>query len=257
MKIRTIVITVLLTIIATSAYAGWIFTESGHSENQTTYIQNNTMKLVNADQIMIVDVAKNQVCFANPKQKTFWRGTPSQLAAEAGKFMSDMDKMMDEQLSAIPAEQRDMLKQMLKDQVTPQKSSSPPKAEVVDTGLGDTIAGYPARKYEVRIGGKPSEALWITSGIRMGNEFDVRRFSEMMRTLTSQISMIGDYAAMSSPQVMSLLEKGWPLRIVDYQGGKYNMLSDVVKAEKKSVPPATFDIPKDYQQASVVEIFGR
>ncbi|OQX08059.1 MAG: hypothetical protein BWK80_48640 [Desulfobacteraceae bacterium IS3] len=257
MKIRTIVITVLLTIITTSAYAGWVFTESGNSENQTTYIQNNKMKLVNADQIMIVDVAKNQLCFANPKQKTFWRGTPSQLASEAGKIMNDMDKMMDEQLSAIPAEQRDMLKQALRDQITPGKNSPNPNAQVVDTGLGDTIAGYPARKYEIRVDGKLSEALWITGGIKMGSEFDVRRFSEMMRSLTSGISMIGDYAAMSSPQVMSLLEKGWPLRVVDYQGGKYNMLSDVIKVEKKSISPATFDIPKDYQQSSVVDIFGR
>lgn len=257
MKIRTIVITVLLTIITTSAYAGWVFTESGQSENQTTYIQNNKMKLVNADQIMIVDVAKNQLCFANPKQKTFWRGTPSQLASEAGKIMNDMDKMMDEQLSAIPAEQRDMLKQALRDQITPGKNSPNPNAQVVDTGLGDTIAGYPARKYEIRVDGKLSEALWITGGIKMGSEFDVRRFSEMMRSLTSGISMIGDYAAMSSPQVMSLLEKGWPLRVVDYQGGKYNMLSDVIKVEKKSISPATFDIPKDYQQSSVVDIFGR
>jgi len=257
MKIRTIVITALLTIITTSAYAGWVFTESGQSENQTTYIQNNKMKLVNPDQIMIVDVAKNQLCFANPKQKTFWRGTPSQLASEAGKIMNDMDKMMDEQLSAIPAEQRDMLKQALKNQITPGKNSPNPNAQVVDTGLGDTIAGYPARKYEIRVDGKLSEALWITGGIKMGSEFDVRRFSEMMRSLTSGISMIGDYAAMSSPQVMSLLEKGWPLRVVDYQGGKYNMLSDVIKVEKKSISPATFDIPKDYQQSSVVDIFGR
>ncbi len=257
MKIRTIVITVLLTIMTTSAYAGWVFTESGQSENRTTHIQDNKMKLVNPDQIMIFDVAKNQLCFANPKQKIFWRGTPSQLASEAGKIMNDMDKMMDEQLSAIPAEQRDMLKQALKDQISPGKNSPNPNVQVVDTGLGDTIAGYPARKYEIRIDGKLSEALWITGGIKMGSEFDVRKFSEMMRSLTSGISMIGDYAAMSSPQVMSLLEKGWPLRVVDYQGGKYNMLSDVVKVEKKSIPSTTFDIPKDYQQASVVEIFGR
>jgi hypothetical protein len=257
MKIRTIVMTLLLTVIASAAYAGWVFTESGHSENQTTYIQDNKMKLVNPDQIMIFDVAKNRLCFANPKQKTFWRGTPSQLASEAGKFMNDMDKMMDEQLSAIPEEQREMLKNALKEQITPQKNASPPKADVVDTGLGDTIAGYPARKYEVRTGGKLGEALWITSGIRMGNDFDVKKFSEMMRTITSGISMIGEYAAMSSPQVMALLEKGWPLRVVDYQGGKYNMVSDVIKVEKKSVSPATFDIPKDYQPASVVEIFSR
>jgi len=256
MKIRTIIMTLLLIVIASVSYAGWVFTESGQSENRTTYIQDNKMKLVNPDQIMIFDVAKNQLCFANPKQKTYWQGTPSQLASEAGKIMNDMDRMMDEQLSAIPAEQREMLKQALKDQITPQKNSMPPKAEVVDTGLRDTIAGYPAVKYEIRVNGKVNEYLWIASGIRMGSEFDVRRFSEMMRSLTSQIGMIGDYAALSSSQVMSLLEKGWPLRVVDFQGGKYNMLSDVIKAEKKSVPPATFDVPKGYQQASVMEIFG-
>lgn len=257
MKIRTIIMTVLFTVITSAAYAGWVFTESGHSENQTTYIQDNKIKLVNPDQMMIFDVAKNQLCFANPKQKTFWRGTPSQLASEANKFMNDMDNIMDEQLSAIPAEQREILKQMVKEQVSPQKNSPSPKVEVVDTGLGDTIAGYPARKYEVRINGKTSEYLWIAAGIRMGSDFDVKRFAEMMRTLTSGISMIGEYAAMSSPQVMSLLEKGWPLRVVDFQAGKYNMLSDVIKVEKTSVPSAAFDIPKGYQQASIVEIFGR
>jgi len=80
------------------------------------------------------------------KQKTFWRGTPAELAANADKIMDDMGKMMDEQLSGIPAEQRDMLKQAMKEQVKPGQIPRP-KAEVIDTGLTDTL---PTHSTEIR-----------------------------------------------------------------------------------------------------------
>ncbi len=254
MRLKTTIMVLIMLLMTSGAYAGWVFIEDSESENQTTYVQDNKMKLINPDQIIIFDVAKNLVCFANPKQKTFWKGTPSELAKEGNGIVNNMEKMLDEQFSAIPAEARQAMAQAVKDQI---KTSSNAKAEVRDSGQSEKVAGYNARKYEMRINGQTAQHQWITTEIQMGKDFDVKRFGEMLKSFTSGFGMAGDRAALASPQVMALLEKGWPLRIVDYQGGSEHIISDVVKVEKKSLTPATFDIPKDYRKVSVMEIFAQ
>jgi hypothetical protein len=258
MRIKAAILILMVFIISPSSYAGWVLTDDSESANQTTYVQDNKLKLFNPDQIVIFNVAQNQVCLANPKQKTFWKGTPAELAAQGNGIVNNMEKMMDEQLSGLPIEARKAVSETIKEQIRSQTGTTAnanSNAEVRDSGQTENIAGYKARKYEIRINGRLAEHLWISNDIQMGKDFDVKKFAEMLRSFTSGFGMAGERAALASPQVVALLEKGWPLRIIDYQGGGDYLVSDVVKVEKKSLPPATFDIPKEYRKVSVMEFF--
>lgn len=260
MRIKTAILILMVFITVPYSYAGWVFTEDSESANQTTYVQDNKLKLFNPDQIVIFNVAQNQVCLANPKQKTFWKGTPSELAAQGNSVVNNMEKMMDDQLSALPAEARKAIADTIKEQVRSQTGTTAnanSNAEVRDSGQSEKVAGYNARKYEIRINGRLAEHHWISNEIRMGKDFDVRKFGEMLRSFTSGFGMAGERAALASPKVIALLEKGWPLRIIDYQGGGDYLVSDVVKVEKQSLPASTFDIPKDYRKVSVMEFFAQ
>ena len=257
MKIKAAILILMVFIISPSSYAGWVFTEDSESANQTTYVQDNKLKLFNPDQVVIFNVAQNQVCLANPKQKTFWKGTPAELAAQGNNIVNNMEKMMNDQLSGLPAEARKAIADTIKEQVAGTTANTKSNAEVRDSGQSDKIAGYNARKYEIRINGRLAEHHWISNEIQMGKDFDVRKFGEMLKSFTSGFGMAGERAALASPQVIALLAKGWPLRIIDYQGGGDYLVSDVVKVEKKSLPASTFDIPKEYRKVSVMEFFAQ
>lgn len=246
----------LLLATASQATAGWVFIQSSDGDKNTLYIQDNKMKFVATDHIMIFMLDKNKVCFANPKEKTYWMETPQAFSAQVRKGMENLDQMIDQQLTRIPPKQKEAFKQSIRQQMRTQIASRSPRVAVKLTKRSAKIAGYDVKKYEIRVNGKVRQDLWIAEDIKISETFDVKRYGKMMRSFHGGLGRGGEDAALSSPEVIALLEKGWPLKKVDYDEDGYPETEEVVKVVKRPIQNTTFVPPQDYRRISMTEIFG-
>jgi hypothetical protein len=256
MKLKMLLLLTTLLIFAETAFGGWVFVESSEGDTQTRYIQDNRMKIDAADHIIIFDLNKNLISFANPKEKTYWSGSPQEFAAQAGNLIRNIDKTLERQLANIPPPQREAFKRTLLQQVRKQVSETPPRVEVKTADQSGKIAGYDAEKYEILFNGLPRQDQWIAKGIDIRKSFDIKRFGEMMRVFHSGSGPGSDDASLASPQVIALLNKGWPLRVVDYDEDGYPETDEVVKVENKTLPESVFTLPKQYRKMSMTNIFN-
>ncbi|MDM8524648.1 DUF4412 domain-containing protein [Desulfococcaceae bacterium HSG8] len=256
MKIRALLLILFFLTIASGASAGWIFVENSEGDRQTKYLQDNKMKFVAPDHIMIFDLDKNRIVFANPKEKNYWLGAPENFAAQARENIRNMDKMLEKQLAQVPVAQRENFKRAIVQQIKKQYNRQPPVLEVRSTDQSDKIAGYKVRKYEVLFNGQVRQEQWIAEDIRVNHDLNVERFGKMMRAFHAGSGRGSEDAALSSPRVTDLMKKGWPLRIVDYDEDGYPETDEVIRVEKKSLPSSTFDFIKKYRKMSMTELFG-
>ncbi|QTA89069.1 DUF4412 domain-containing protein [Desulfonema magnum] len=257
MKIRIFLLTVLFLGITSGAFAGWVFVEKSQGDTHTSYLQDNRMKFVAGDHLIIFDLDKNKICFADPKKKTYWMGSPEEFAAQTRKSMENIDKMMEKQLAKLPPAQREKMKSTILQQMKKHADAPLPKVEVRATDQSGKIAGYEVRKYEILFNGQLRQDQWIAKDIMVDKEVDMKRFGKMMKTFHAGIGRSAEDIAMASPKVTELMSlKGWPLKKTDYDEEGYPETDEVIKVEKKSLPPSTFDIPKGYRKLSMSEIFN-
>ncbi|OQX23342.1 MAG: hypothetical protein BWK80_26500 [Desulfobacteraceae bacterium IS3] len=261
MKIRIFMLAVLFSLSASGVFAGWEFVENtkgddAQTDTQTSCIQDNKMKFVTPDHIMLVDVDKNTVTFADPKRKAYWTGTPEEFAAQAQKNMENMDRMIEKQLSQLPANQREKVRQSLVQEMSRRFQSSPSKIEVKAAKQSDKIAGHSVEKYEVMMNGQLRQELWIAEDVKVNKDLDIKKYGNMMKSFQSPFGRNDQDAALSSPEVMEVISKGWPLRKVDYDEDGYPEREEVVKVENKSLPDTVFALPAGYRQMPMSELFG-
>ena len=257
MKIKSFLPALLALAIASDAFAGWVFIQNSEGERQTSFIQDNKMRFVAPDHILIFDLNKHNICFANPKEKTYWSGSPDEFSAQVRKGAENLDKMLEQQLAQVPPQQREAFKQAIRQQIKTRVSTPAAKVEIRLTEKFGKVAGYNVRKYEILINGQLRQDQWIAKDIRMHKTFDVKRFGKMMRAFHAGFGKGGEDVAFSSPQVMGLLEKGWPLRKTDYDDEGYRETEEVIKVRKKQLRGSLFDSPKGYRRISMREIFGK
>lgn len=261
MKIRIFILAILLSLSASGAFAGWEFVENskgddGQSDTQTSCIQDNRMKFVAPDYIMIVDVNKNTISYADTKRKAYWTGTPEEFAAQAQKNMENMDRMMEKQLSQLPINQREQVRQSLVQEMSRRFQTPPSKIEVKAAKQNDKIAGHEVTKYEVMMNGQLRQELWIAEDVKVSKDLDIKKFGNMMKSFQSPFGRNDQDAALSSPEVMEVISKGWPLRKVDYDEDGYREQDEVVKLENKSLSDAVFALPAGYREMPMSELFG-
>ena len=256
MKIRILFLLALSWGIASDALGGWTFAENSEGDTQTSYIQNNKMKFVAPDHIMIYDLDKNMICFANPKEKSFWSGTPEAFSAQAKKEMQQIHKTIDRQLAKVPAAQRETFRRSILRDIKKQAPAPPAKITVKATDQSAKVAGYTVKKYEIWMNDQIRQAYWIAKDVRVSSEFDVKRFGKMMRSFHTGPEQNSDEAIFSSPEVTDILRWGWPLRTVSYDEDGYPETTEVVRVKKTSLPDSVFQLPKDYQRIPVAALFG-
>ncbi len=255
MKTKIFFLAILFAGATSQGFAGWVFVQDSEGERQTWHIQDNQIKFAAPDHVMIFDVNRNMLCFANSREKTYWQGTPDEFSTQARKDMKNLDKIVDQQLAGMPASQRNPFKQSIHEQMRRQTADSPVRVTVRDSGASATVAGYKVRKYEIRVNNEIRQEQWIAGDIQVSQTLDVARFGKMMRTFQGRLG--GEDAALSSPEVISLLKKGWPLRKVDYDDEGYREVEDVTKVEKKKIPGSAFAPPAGYRRISLADIFGK
>lgn len=233
----------LISLFTTNTFAGWAFLEDGKGE-KATFIQDNKITFRAPDQILSMDIGKDMITIASPGEKKYWRGTSEAFEAGAKKSIDTIEKLIEQQLP----EGKGIFKP---------ESEKKASVEVKDSGKVRKIAGHPARKYELFVDGKLKQEKWVAEDIDVGKDLDIAKFKKMMRKFQSAFGKDPVTDALWSDKATSVLDKGWPLAMVDYRSDIDKHTDETVKVEKKKIPASAFEPPAGYKNVSFDQIFGK
>lgn len=256
MKFRCWILILLIILMSSPVFAGWIFTENSEGEIQMTYIQGNKIKFVKPEQITIFNLNENKLIFINPKDRTYWSGKPEEFVEASQKSIAMLEKQMDEQLSNLPPDQRNSVQKALKNQKKP-SSYVQLTVDIKHTDQTGTIIGYPVKKYEIWLNGKLRQEQWIASGIQINKDISPDLFRKFLYSLKTDTFQDDQPNMMLLPNVTDLLNIGWPLKRIDYDEDGYPETEETIKAEQVSIPGSAFEVPEHYQRISLMELYSK
>lgn len=258
MKAKALFLVFAAVLLASNAFAGWVITQTtqditGKEEEQTVYLQQNKVKTVMPDGIMMFDLDKELLYLINPDKKAYWSGKPQDMKKSTEEAQK---KMMEEQMKKVPPEQREAMKKYM-EQMMAQKAS--PKKEVKvavkKTGEKATVAGYSSQKYQILVNGKLREEMWLATKLKdVGAEFDRAKWEKFQKALTEMGGEEEPYSA--SREYLDLMEKGFSIKSVSYYEEGRKSENVTTKVEKKKIPASEFQIPKGYKKVGMAEVMG-
>jgi hypothetical protein len=122
----------------------------------------------------------------------------------------------------------------------------------------DTIAGHPAAKIMVYADGKPYQEVWLTKGLTLKDDLDLKRLRGIQSQLTQAIlpTLSSRQAVEEDPAYARLLEQGYPVKIVELgEGGEPESVTEVVRLEKRDIAEREFQVPEGYRRIELREFF--
>jgi len=241
MRSRTISILLLslaaiLVAIAPSAHAGWVLTQADGME---VLISNGMMKGTFPNGSMLFDANKNIFYFIDDQRKVIASGT-------VDDFCEGMTQTIDSMLENVPPEQREMVKQMMKNQAG--------DIELVDKGPGEKILGFSTTRYEARDNGTLRAEVWVTQDESLVKELQVG--VQALVKLTSCMQEIGFGGSVSyqgAPAYQAIFETAVPLKTIEYDE-KGNEVGATILS-KRDIPAETFALPAGYNKEPLSAIF--
>jgi uncharacterized membrane protein len=278
-------ITGLLLVLTTAppALAGYIMIDD---QDNRTVISLGRIKIVpkQGRTVFALDVGRGRLWLADLEARRAWEGTVDEYCEGMRSTLgtgttgtqprrADRTKEFERQLEKLSPEQREQMRQFVEkltqmSQQAKRRAAAAPTAprEVLVQSTTETaiVAGLLARKYQVFVGGRVYEDIWLTPDLSLASELNVERtadtFGRMVGCLAGARKQSDDVVE-ASPEYARLYRLGWPLKIVlyeDAQGkpveGQTRLL--VTKMERLDVPESEFTLPADYQRAPLDEVLG-
>lgn len=254
MRMRRRMIFLALMLAAVQVHAGWIIKMSSTAPDGTKQveiftIQDNKWKVESEGTgTVLFDLEKDELIIVDHESRTAYVGSPSEMASMRDNAMAQME----EQLKNMPAEQREMVRKMMAQQMQSQPSAAKSiDVQVRKTGEKATVAGYAVEKYEVRVGGAHREDVWLTSRILLKDELDMDKLQTFMEGMAWGGSEETLYS--SSPEYIQLYRQGFPLKQATIMPGG-NIVSEAVQVEKKNVPNSAFSVPNGYERKGLSDM---
>lgn len=257
MKAKGLLVVFSTLLLASQSFAGWVIEDvitgiEGKETTEISYVQDNKIKHVGSEGIMMFDLEKNLFYMISPSSeyKVYWCSTPEQMRKE----MEETQKKMEEEyLKKMSSEQREAYKQYQEKMEGETKESAKEKklkVEVKKTSETATIAGYPTRKYQVWANGELKEEKWISTKIKLTDEIDLKKLVKLQKAMSGPE---GEKSYESSPEYMQFMEIGTPMKTIGYYEGGTE-ITETKKIEKKKIPGSEFEVPKGYRKISLFEL---
>lgn len=179
--------------------------------------------------------------------------------------VDDALAQLDEQLAALPEDQRAAFRAMLEGGLGTALDGE--GGDTVETTVHktDTRAekqGLPAVKYEVREGQKVVSELWVADPGRVdgGREAAAMlramatQFEETLGALRSRLGAFGDALEGVEVPYRAMREiDGFPVLMRTFEGGKVLQETIFLGVEQRELKPATFRPPRSYEQMDIGE----
>ena len=252
---KNLLLIFLVMLVSAESFAGWIITLRESESDGTTYyetmmIEDNMMKSAGHDGSFIFNVNSREFYMIDDANKTYWQG---QLDDFRENYYNAMKVAVDQMLSGLPPEQREMYKQMFGDMVEIYSDPDPAKIksvniEVKKAGEAIEIAGYASTKYEVTVDGKLVEELWLSDELDVNEDLDFKAIAELMNEIRPNLD--DEFLYEYTDEYMRLWEKGFRMKSIDDNGD----MSEVIKVEKKKISASEFQAPEGYSRLTIEEM---
>ena len=278
------------------ASAGWVIEQvvrSGggaaprprESDRQVLTMSANRMKATMLDgagkptAVWIMDLEAQTLTSVDYEHRTVATGTVQEYAESMrsatqamGGQMAEAMKQMQEAMKDMPPEQRQMMEQMMRK--SPPGGAPPgaapsaepcrePKIEVRPTGQTARIAGFQAARYDVLEDGMFTQELWVSKDITAWREIDPKKLERFTQEMTKALESLPGcgrgrarrMGADPSDPAWKLAAEGYPVRTVDH-GQRGEVITEVVKAESRTVPVSEFQPPAGFTRQSLKDLMG-
>ena len=263
-KQKTVLLVAIGLFISLQVNAGWVITQRNYDSDEgvesaiaeTVYLQNNIMKVVQANMITMFDLNKETMTIMSSANKVYWTGNVGSYKVE---IKATMKTAMDEQLAKASPEQKEMIQKMYHGMMesidNPSKFAGEEPEEydlkIEKTGEKERVAGKLAVKYTIKVNGSLKEEAWLSESDRANTEFDINKFYSVFTDFISQAGTVSFYQA--DEKYMEFSKKGFPLKSITYNGG-YESISEVINLDKQKLSKEEFDIPAGYKKVNLAEI---
>ncbi len=254
-----VLFTFLFGLFCMNMLAGWVITEKTTNPAEpgevlnTIYLQKNIIKTVQGDNASIIDLVKEEITLLNLKENTYWKGSPDNYKREVRKLtLQRLQQELNEMTPVLREKYREYYENLLRDMQNPAPELfSEVFARVEMTSEQKTMLNYSARKYNIYMEGFLVEEVWITSSIKISGEVELDKFWLFMNEISSG-SMEPDHR--TSKEYLHLLKQGYPMFSKEFLS-EGEILTEVVKAERRQIPQSEFLVPDGFRSARL-EDFG-
>lgn len=175
--------------------------------------------------------------------------------------LSEADRMMQEALKNVPADQRAMIEQMMKKKMPAgaQLPKTRPETELKKTGERGDQNGYPCVKYEVTRDGRKLREIWVTdwSNVEGGSDV-VGAFNDMadfFHELMDSMPQMGGGGPVDGNVFEHMKELGgFPVVTKEFgDDGSLKGETTLHSAKRQDIDPDAFEPPSGYKRQ---EMFG-
>ena len=180
--------------------------------------------------------------------------TMRQLSGQISSAMSQME----EALKNVPADQRAMVEQMMKQRMPTQAPPPRSRGELKNTGERAEKAGYPCVKYELLVGGRITRELWVTDWDNIeGGEDMIGAFEDMadfFRELMDSMPDMGQGDSGMDDNMFEYMRELGGFPVVDKEfddDGSLNSEGTLRSAQRRTLDPAEFEPPSGYKRRSM------
>ena len=192
-----------------------------------------------------------ELFWAIDHEKKEYTEITKEMMEKMGQSMGNAMKQMEEQMANMPPEQRAMMEQMMKGQMQMMSQAASEPTTLKKTSEKKKISGYSCTKYELLRGTEKVREMWMTDwkNIKDGKEA-LEAFEAMSRFFKSLIEAYKDSPfarMMDNPYSHANELNGFPVLIVEINGGVATYETLFKSFQKKSIPKDSFNPPKGYK----------
>ncbi len=210
------------------------------------------IKDANQPMSYIFDRSRNVSHMIDHHRRRYTTLTPEDVQQMVSQVQSVLDQAiqsLQQQLKDLPPEQREMMEQMMKQQITQSATPQAPTMTLKKTGSGETIGPWICDRWEIYRDNQKSEVVWVTpvdrlpeGNIILGVFRDYGKFwANALETFVDNMGM-----ELFSPDLQKKLQ-GIPVASIRYRYGQQTARWKILSLEEQSFPDSHFQPPSGYQ----------
>jgi hypothetical protein len=218
------------------------------------YVQDGKIRIEDKEDggyITIFDTNKGILTNINLEDNTYFVLTKDDFK-KFGQSIAKMRKQQEEMLNKLPEEQRESMKKMMDEQFDKMKKA--PKKEFKQTKSG-SFSKYDCLIYEGFSDGQKTDEIWVAEWGQMKLRLDyVRVFQGLKNFMQEMINNMGEYGELAQSDLDSwVLEKGFPVKSIDYENGQPIRISTIQEVGEIDLSEELFSVPAGYEQSNPFE----
>ena len=191
--------------------------------------------------VMIFDAGKQVMWMINSNDNTYREMDKAQIDA-MGQQMSKAMEQMQAQMANMPPQQRAMMEEMMKKNMGGMMGGASAKPTISLKELGsEKVRSYDTTHYEMLTNGERTQEIWAAPYDQAKlSPADFKTFQDMSKFFEGITRNVprGSYSFSAMEQL-----KGFPVKTVQYSGGKPSHEWEMVSVDQKSIDGSLFTLP--------------